>query len=58
MKGQLEHRTKNKEQENFSPVCFQNDPDIQEDYLLPVEKQGKSPNTSNKSTKKKNKTVF
>lgn len=29
--------------ENSSPVCYQNDPDIQRDYLLPRPKIKKSP---------------
>ena len=58
MKGQLKHIIKNKERENSSPVCFQNDPEIQEDYLLPTQKHGKLPNTSKKFTKKKSKTKF
>ncbi|MBI0398267.1 MAG: hypothetical protein GYB55_17190 [Cytophagales bacterium] len=37
---------------NSSPVCYQNEPDIQEDYLLPNPKIKKSKKTIHVDTKK------
>ncbi|WP_339921818.1 hypothetical protein [uncultured Cyclobacterium sp.] len=53
MKGPIKHKSKSKEQKNSSPVCFQNDPDIQEDYLLPIQKREQLPDTSVKAPKMK-----
>ncbi|GAB3020725.1 hypothetical protein [uncultured Cyclobacterium sp.] len=36
MKGQIKDKTSLPE--NTSPVCYQNDPAIQEEYLLPIPK--------------------
>ena len=53
MKDQIKPKTKNKVRENFSPVCFQNDTDIQEEYLSPQQKKGELPNKTSEKTKKK-----
>ena len=54
-----DHKKKEEEEnmpiENASPVCYQNDPTIQDDYLLPEQKAELLKNKSISSKKKKKK---
>lgn len=58
MKDHKKRETKNNDQENSAPVCFQNDPDIQEEYLLPEQKKEELTRKFNLLTKQKNQIEF
>ena len=54
MKGNGKAKDKCTPKENYSPVCYLNSPEIQEDYLLPERKPEHLKNKTKVSNKQKN----